>query len=152
MQEATTDLQASLRRRFQTAPGERAWQPSPLGHAGVAVNFELLGHRFVMALDPEELRAGGWLKLPPSAALPKVALEQALASVAVPLTAQLGSAAVSAAEVLQLQPGDVLLLEQTLDAPLQVVCAGSPLRLHAHLGTTPATKGSAQRAMRWLAQ
>lgn len=149
--EAAEDLQAALRQRFCAAPGERPWPVAPLGHAGVELSFEWLGQSFVIPLDAEELRAGGWLRRQRTKPLAKVALEHALADLPVRLTAQLGSAAVSATEVLQLQAGDVLLLEQTLDTPLRVVCAGSALQLTAHLGTVPSTLGSIQRAVRWLA-
>lgn len=122
-----------------------------MGHTGLELSFDWLGESFVITLDAEELRAGGWLLPQPTQPLPAVALELALADRPVHLTAQLGTAAISATEVMQLQSGDVLLLEQTLDTPIQVISVGSALQLNAYLGATTSTLGSVQRAVRWLA-
>ena len=149
-QQATTDLQAALRRRFQSQ-SPQPFVPARVGHGGVEARFEMLGMPFGFVLDVTELRSGGWLPAAPARRLQAVAFEQALHDVPVPLTARLGHASVSVTDILQLQPGNILLLAETLDAPLQVTSAGSPLQLTAHLGASAAPSSSARRAMRWLA-
>jgi flagellar motor switch/type III secretory pathway protein FliN len=149
-QQATTDLQATLHRRFQSQTPQ-PFVPARIGHGGVEARFELLGMPFGFVLDLAELQSGGWLLAAPTRRLQAVPFEQALHDVSVPLTAQLGRARVSVTDILQLQPGNILLLTETLDAPLQVRSPGSPLQLTAHLGASDAPSPSTRRAMRWLA-
>lgn len=120
----------------------------PLGHQGVLVLVELLGQRCGLLLTCAQLRAGGKLAMPRARPMPGVNLERALADVAVPLVAELGRADVNLDELMQLVPGDVLLLRETLDAPLRMVAPGSELALSAHLG---AICNPPRRAVRWLA-
>jgi len=148
VQQATVELQEGLRQRFRTSPLRR-FEPARVGNGGVEACFELLGFRFAFVLDVEELQSGGWLPAAPRRHLARIELADALRDVSVPLTAQLGHATVSVTDILQLRPGDILLLNESLDAPLQVTSPGSPLQLSAHLGATPSQP--AHRAMRWLA-
>lgn len=150
LQRATADLEDALRQRFCTA-SPQPFTPARVGHGGIEASFELLGSRFTIVLDLAELQSGDWLAATPPRQLPVVALEQALHEVPVPLTAHVGNASVSVTDILQLRPGDILLLNETLDAPLQVASPGSPLQLTAHLGASPASSTPARRAMRWLA-
>lgn len=150
IRQATADLQDALRQRFQTRPPQ-PFTPAVIGHGGVEASFELLGLPFGFVLDIAELQLGGWLNATPTRQLPPIPLEQALRDVPAPLIAQLGHASVSVTDILQLRPGDVLLLSETLDAPLQVTSPGSPLRLSAHLGASTNPSTPARRAMRWLA-
>ena len=150
VQRATADLQDTLRQRFCTLPSQ-SFVPAQVGHGGVEASFELLGQRFGFILDVAELQSGGWLPAVPRRQLSGVALERALHDVPVPLTAHLGHATASVTDILQLRPGDILLLTETLDAPLQVGSPGSPLQLTAHLGAATASPTPARRALRWLA-
>jgi len=145
--EATADLQNALHQRLQPASAH-PFTPATVGHGGVDVHFELLGLNFGFALSVADLQSAGWLATAPARRLRAIAIERALQDLPVPLTAHVGRASVSAADVLQMRPGDILLLDEPLDAPLQITSAGSPLRLTAHLG---ASATSAMRAMRWLA-
>lgn len=118
--------------------------PGP-GHGGLALRVMLLGCRCGLAVTSEQLRRSGRLPPPPRLALPAVAFERALAAVPVPLVAQLGHARLSARELLELAPGDVLVLETGLASPLSLISPGSPLRLTAQLGaTTDATHRAAR--------
>lgn len=148
VRQATDELQQALRQRFCTSPSQR-FEPASIGDSGVEASFELLGFRFAFTLDVAELQSGGWLPAAPRRPLPAVELAHALRDVPVQLTAQLGHASASVTDVLQLRPGDILLLNESLDDPLQVTSPGSPLQLFAHLGATPSQP--ARRAMRWLA-
>jgi flagellar motor switch/type III secretory pathway protein FliN len=150
LEDATADLQALLRQRFQPQPSE-PFTPAAVGHGGIEVGFELLGQRFGFVLDIAALQAGGWLTATPRPRLAAVAFEQALHGLPVPLTARLGHASVSVTDLLQLRPGDIVLLAETLDAPLQVTSPGSPLLLTAHLGASADRAAPDRRAMRWLA-
>jgi hypothetical protein len=143
-------LQDALRQRFRTA-SPQPFTPARVGHGGIEVCFELLGSRFSIVLDLAELQSGGWLAATPPRQLPVVAFERAVHDVPVPLTARLGHASASVTDILQLRPGDILLLNETLDAPLQVASPGSPLQLAAHLGACAVSSTPARRAMRWLA-
>jgi hypothetical protein len=119
-----------------------------LGDLGVHVAVQLLGQRCGFSLTCARLRACGKLVVPAAQPLTGVNLEHALAEVSVPLVAELGRADINLDELMQLAPGDVLLLRETLDAPLRVVAPGSALALSAHLG---AISDPPQRAVRWLA-
>ncbi|WP_457447627.1 FliM/FliN family flagellar motor switch protein [Roseateles sp. P5_E4] len=123
-------------------------ESGPLGDWGAHVTVELLGHRCGFVLTCAQLRASGRLGVPANPPLPGVHLEHALAQVQVPLVAQLGRADINLDELMQLAPGDVLLLKETLDEPLRVIAPGSSLELSAHLGTFA---NPPQRAVRWLA-
>lgn len=148
--QATDELQHALRQRFQQHPAQ-AFSPARVGHGGIDVRFELLDRAFGFVLSLNELQGGGWLPLLSSQSLQPVALETALRDVPVPLRATLGHASASVTDVLQLRPGDVLLLAETLEVPLQVVSPGSSLQLSAHLGASGASTFPVRRAMRWLA-
>lgn len=150
LHQAFLELQDALRQRFATGPA-KAFVPAQIGHGGIEASFELLGLRFVLVLDVAELAAGGWLTASPRQPLPAISVEQALHGVSVPLTAQVGRASASVTDILQLRPGDILLLSESLDAPLQVTSPGSPLLLSAHLGASDSPSTSPRRAMRWLA-
>jgi len=150
LEDATADLQALLRQRLQPQPS-KPFTPAVVGHGGIEVGFELLGLRFGFVLDIAALQAGGWLAATPRPSLSAVAFEQALHGLPVPLTARLGHASVSVTDLLQLRPGDIVLLAETLDAPLQVTSPGSPLQLTAHLGASADHAAPHRRAMRWLA-
>lgn len=147
LQAAINDLRNALRLRFHPGPA-RPFAPARVGHGGVEASFDLMGQRFGFVLDVVALQSNGWLAVSSPRRLTAVAIEQALRDLPVPLTAQLGHANVSVPDILQLCPGDVLLLAETLDAPLKVISPGSPLQLTAHLGASPM---SPARAMRWLA-
>lgn len=147
LQAAIDDLRSALRLRFRPEPA-RPFAPARVGHGGVEASFDLMGQRFGFVLDVAALQSNGWLAAPSPRRLTAVAIEQALRDLPVPLTAQLGHASVSVTDILQLRPGDVLLLAETLDAPLKVISPGSALQLTAHLG---ASTTSPARAMRWLA-
>lgn len=148
MQQATTELQQALRQRFCTSPPQR-FEPARVGDGGIEASFNLLGLTFAFVLDVAELQSGGWLPAAPQRPLPTVELAHALRDVPVQLTAQLGHASASVTDILQLRPGDILLLNESLDTALRVTSPGSPLQLAAHLGATPSQP--ARRAMRWLA-
>lgn len=148
VQQATNELQQALRQHFCTSP-QQSFEPARIGDGGIEASFELLGFRFAFVLNVAELQSGGWLTVAARRQLPSVNLPHALRDVPVRLTAQLGHASASAADVLQLRPGDILLLNETLDNPLQVTSPGSSLQLSAHLGAS--TSEPAHRAMRWLA-
>jgi flagellar motor switch/type III secretory pathway protein FliN len=150
VQRVTADLQDTLRQRFCTRPSQ-PFVPARVGHGGVQASFELLGQSFGFVLDVAELQSGSWLPAVARKQLPAIALERALHDVPVPLTARLGHASASVTDILQLRPGDILLLDETLDAPLQVDSPGSPLQLTAHLGAATASSIPARRAVRWLA-
>lgn len=150
VRQAANELQHTLRQRFQQHRA-RAFSPARVGHGGVEVSFELLDRPFGFVLDLNELQAGGWLPTPLIKSLQAIALEPALRDVPVPLCATLGHASASVTDVLQLRPGDILLLAETIEAPLQVVSPGSSLQLSAHLGASAAATSPARRAMRWLA-
>lgn len=140
----------ALRSCLRAAFGESAVpDPSPMsiGHAGVRVTVELLGQQSGFVLSCAQLQASGKLKRPTPEALGAVDIEHALSGVPVPLTAELGRAEVNLEELMQLSPGDVLLLHERLDSPLRVVSPGSSLALPAHLGLSSL---SARRAVRWL--
>lgn len=132
---------------FAAAPGGDEEQ-SPLGHQGVRVVVELLGLRCGFALTLAQLRACARLVAPPPPGIAGVNLEVALAEIAVPLVAELGRAEIDLNELMQLAPGDVLLLKEKLDMPLRVVAPGSALELAAELGAASST---CRRAVRWLA-
>lgn len=151
LQRVTADLQDTLRRRFHAPASPPAFAPARVGHGGVALSFQLLDISFGFVLDLEALQAGGWLTPAPTAKLAAINAERALHELPVPLVARLGHASVSVTDVLQLRPGDVLLLAETLDVPLQVTSPGSTLQLSAHLGASAASATPARRAMRWLA-
>lgn len=118
------------------------------GHRGVLITSELLGLRCRLQLGIAELREGGWLKCAALPALPALNLERAVGELPVPLVAELGRASVSVNDLMQLAPGDVLLLEESLDAPLRVGSPGCSLALSAHLGSLD---DPPRRAARWLA-
>lgn len=119
----------------------------PLGHQGARVSLELLGLRCGFLLTCTQLRVSGKLAVPLPGPLPGVNLEQALAETPLSLIAELGRAEVNLDDLMQLAPGDVLLLKERLDTPLRVVVRGSAMDLSAHLG---AFADPPQRAMRWL--
>lgn len=140
-------LQARLSKAFG-ATAASGTEPAPLGDRGVFVKVDLFGQGCGFELSCAQLRACGRLKPVASQALSRVNLEKALAHVPVPLVAELGKANVNIQELLQLQLGDVLLLNQSLDTPLRVFAPGSSLELTANLGMVA---DPPQRAVRWLA-
>lgn len=139
-------LRSRLRTAFGDAPTPDAL-PMPIGHAGALVIVEVLGQRSGFVLSCAQLQACGKLSLPTPEALGVVDIEHALAGVPVPLTVELGRADVNLEELMQLSPGDVLVLNESLNSPLRVVSPGSSLALPAHLGSSST---SASRAVRWL--
>lgn len=142
------DLHQRLSTRFG---GAQPLTAVHAGHAGVLVQLEWLGQAFELPLSNEQLCTGGWLTRPASRApLGKLTLEAALCNVPVPLTASVGSVDIQVNELLQLAPGDVLLLAEPLDAPLRVRSPGSTLALNALLGSASAHP-SPRRALQWLA-
>lgn len=145
---AVESLQSSLREAFSVEEASDAETPSALGDQGIQVSLEILGLRCGLLLSCGQLFGSGRLQLPKSEALPAVNFERALANAPVSLVAELGRADVGFEELMQLAPGDVLLLKQTLDTPLRVRSPGSLLELRAHLG---AAAGLPKRAVRCLA-
>lgn len=145
-----TSLHEALQTAFGTAPGAptAAVGTAGPGHHGVVLSVQLLGRRCAMVLTNAQLRQAGRLPRPPKPALPAVSFERALASVPVPLVAQVGHASLSATELLELAPGDVLVLDARLASPLSLVSPGSALCLTAQLG---ATADATRRAARCLA-
>lgn len=142
---------ASLQQRLLQAFGADrsiAEAHGPLGDQGIQVVAEVLGQRCGFALTNAQLRASGKLKFPASQTLSSVSFESALADTPVGLLAELGKADVSVDELMQLAPGDVLLLRESLDSPLRVLAPDSALELSAHLG---ALSNPPRRALRWLA-
>ena len=149
------DLRQTIERAFGLAAtgtfraGDEAPMTAP-GHRGVVVQADIAGHRCGVILGHSQWRNSNGMPKPTAAPMVRVNLEKALASTPVSLVAELGRADVTIKELLALAPGDVLLLTETLDAPLRIVAPGSALVLAAHLG---ACLGSAPvRAARWLAQ
>lgn len=144
-------LANQLRHKLEVQFPRQSAQASSLGlpgHQGVQISSELLGLRCGIHLGIPQLRDGGWLKCAPLPRLPAVNFERAVSELPVPLVAELGRASVNVNELMQLAPGDVLLLEETLDAPLRVGSPGCSLALSAHLG---ALADPPRRAARWLA-
>lgn len=139
-------LQTRLRAVFGSAPASDDVSV-PVGHAGVLVIVEVLGHPSGLMLSCAQLKACGKLRRPTPVALGTVDMERALAGLPVRLTAELGRVEVSLEELMHLAIGDVLLLKEAIDSPLRVRSPGSPLMLPAHLGRSSA---SASRALRWL--
>jgi len=118
------------------------------GHRGLRASVDCIGQSCWLELGCAELRAAGWLKPSPLTPLPPVDLERAASGLPVALVAELGRVSVAVSDLVQLAPGDVLLLEETLDEPLRVVSAGSAFALSAQLG---AITNPPRRAARWLA-
>ena len=116
------------------------------GHQGVRISLELLGLRCGFFVTAEQLRTAGHLARLTSSPLAAVDYEEALASLPVQLVAELGHASLSVADLLQLAPGDVLVLNEDLAAPLRLVSPGSSLSLMANLG---ASRETSRRAARW---
>lgn len=139
-------LDQQLRGRFP--PNSSKPRPGLPGHRGLRARVDLLGQSCWLELGCTELGAAGWLKPAALAPLSPVDLESAASRLPVALVAELGRASVAVSELVQLAPGDVLLLEETLDAPLRVVSAGSAFVLPAQLG---AIANPPRRAARWLA-
>ncbi|WP_457323211.1 FliM/FliN family flagellar motor switch protein [Roseateles sp. P5_E11] len=147
VQRVIASLQLQVREVFGVKPAA-AEEHGPLGDQGIRIAVDMLGQRCGFVMTCAQLRASGRLKSPAPEALPKVNLEQALADTPVPLMAELGKADINVEELMQLAPGDVLLLKESLDAPLRVLAPGSSLELSGHLGTIA---NPPQRALRWLA-
>lgn len=127
-------------------------QTHAIGHRGVLLTFELLGETFGVELDCERLVDDGRLSMPAQVPPESFSAEAALKEVLVDLIAEVGRARVGAVDLMQLAPGDVLLLDTRLDDPLRVISPGSDLQLAARLGATaPATDVSipGHRAIRW---
>jgi len=147
IQRVIDPLQRELRDAFVAVASARE-DPVPLGDLGVRVTVELLGQRCGFELMCAQLRAAGKLKATAPAALQGVNFERAFAATPVPLVVELGHAGVSFEELMQLAPGDVLLLNEALDTPLRVLSPNSAFVLRAHLG---AASNLPQRAVRCLA-
>lgn len=143
----TNQLEQQLQRRFPHGPPSEPRSGMP-GHRGMQLTVELLGRRCGVELGVSQLRAGGWLKSASLAPLQRVNFEQAAKELPVPFVAELGRATLSVSDLMQLTPGDVLLLEESLDAPLRMTSPGCAIALTAHLG---ATANPQRRAARWLA-
>lgn len=140
-------LQEQLRSSVapQSATADSASPQGP-GHQGVAVTVEILGKSCGIVLSNNQLVQTGRLRRPASPSLPPVNLDSAMALLPVPLVAELGRASLNVGDLLQLTPGDVLVLHEALASPLRLVSPGSALALTAHLGASP---DSTQRALRW---
>ncbi len=148
VQRMVARLQKPLRSSFApqiTADDQCASRQRP-GHEGICVSIELLGQHTGMFLSNAQLTHAGRLPRPATRSLAAVNFEAAMASLPVPLIAELGRASLSVSDLLQLTPGDVLVLNEELAAPLRLVSPGSPLALNAHLG---ASHDSHRRAVRW---
>lgn len=145
-----SSLHELLQRSFAVtaaASSETAWPTQP-GHQGIAFSVALIGQRCGLFLANSALRSSGRLRRPEVPAPPAVRMEHVMASLPVPLIAQLGNASLSVTELLQLAPGDVLVLNENLASPLCLVSPGSSLSLQAHLGAAP---DSNRRAARFVA-
>ncbi|MGM9485066.1 FliM/FliN family flagellar motor C-terminal domain-containing protein [Roseateles sp. NT4] len=140
-------LQEPLRNSFapQSTIADGASQPCP-GHRGIAVTVEMLGKHCGVFLSNDQLIQTGRLRRPASPPLSTMNLEAVTASLPVHLVAELGHTSLNVNDLLQLAPGDVLVLNEELAAPLRLVSPGSALALTAHLG---ASRDSTQRAVRW---
>lgn len=143
----TDQLQQTLQSQFPHGPSLGSSIGLP-GHRGVRIICEVLGLRCRLEIGVVQLRDGGWLKPAPQPSLQAVNVEHAVSELPVPLVAELGRTQVSGNDLMQLAPGDVLLLEETLDAPLRVASPGCSFALSAHLG---ALADPPRRAARWLA-
>lgn len=151
LQRVGDDLRQAVAQAFGPAgPGAPAMaaRTAP-GHRGVIVQAQIVTHRCGVVLSHAQWRAAAGLAEHSGSPLKHVNLEQALAGTPVALVAELGRAEVTIDELLALSPGDVLLLQETLDAPLRILAPGSALTLTAHLGATAGV--SPVRAARWLA-
>lgn len=141
------NLQDSLRTSFAPQLPEDASAASQRpGHRGMQVLVEILGQQCSFFISSEQLHHSGRLVRPSAAALPGVDLEAVMTALPVPLVAELGHASLSVTDLLQLAPGDVLVLNEDLASTLRLVSPGSSLALTAHLGATPELN---HRAVRW---
>lgn len=148
VQRMTARLQEPLRSSFAppTASDDAAVSQHCLGHQGMGVSVEMLGQRCSLFMSNSQLIQTGRLRRPVPPSLAAVDLEAVMASLPVPLVAELGHTSLSVSDLLHLAPGDVLVLNEELAAPLRLVSPGSSLALTAHLG---ASADSNQRAVRW---
>lgn len=149
MRQLLQGLGQGLKHCFGTAPpgDERPSQRSLPGHRGLRVRLRWGGQPMHLSLGLTQLQASGWLKLPARDRLAAVDLKAALAATPVPLQVTLGSLDLPLSDWLHLAPGDVLLLDKRLDAPLAVQVPGSDWTHHAQLGSNAART---HRALRWI--
>ena len=148
--EATKKVVEALQQALaQTFGPPRVSPPTacPAGHAGIGLRVEVLRQPCAFFLCAAQLRASGHLQTVTAPVLGAVNLESALAGTPVPLVAELGRADIGLDELLSLSPGDVLVLKETLDAPLRIVAPGSDLALTAHLGASPVAPMRAARCL-----
>jgi flagellar motor switch/type III secretory pathway protein FliN len=142
LQDCHDQLRAALLPPDAAATGTQAKCP---GHVGAQLEVVLLGHTWVVVWPIAALLAGEHLVRPKAASVPRWASEPALAPCSVSLQAIVGTAEVDVLGVMNLAPGDVIVLRQRLDDPVAVHGVNTPLRLHAHLGA------QADRiALQWL--
>ncbi len=115
------------------------------GHLGLTLRAEVLGSAWHVTWSSEALLAAGVIVRPALPPLPAWQPESSLSALPVPMRAVVGTADVDVLGLLNLAPGDVIVLYQRLDDPIAVWGLDSALRLSAHLGST-----EGQVAVQWL--
>lgn len=119
----------------QTSRAAEAAQPGTPGHWGACVRVVWLDCEWRLLMHWALLSQRGWV--PPRAKPPTLrwAPETTLAPLVVPLQAVVGSAAVEVRDLMSLEAGDVLVLGQPAERPIELRASGLPLRFEALLGT-----------------
>jgi|GEM_PF-5970760 len=147
---AMEQLFVEIETRFGKALAGQAMRPRP-GDRGLVLSIDLPGQLWCLPLSCEQLHAKAWLARPTGSPLAAWNPEIALAGVPVPLEIELGQASLPVSELLKLAVDDVIVLKQSVGAPLSVSSPGSALALRAQLGAAASGQGEAKRALRWLA-
>jgi len=101
-------------------------------HAPLDVHVRVEGIPIVARVPAQ--RFASPVKRPIAAPLKGARAHAAFAALAAPVEVVVGQVELSVAELAGLQPGDVVLLDAALDAPLPVSIAGAPPALQAGLG------------------
>lgn len=142
-----TDCHEQLRAAACPPPAEPSLAASPgHGHAGARVTLTLLGQQWVVQWTVAAMQMAGYLARPAPGPVAAWSAEATLAPLQVDLKAVIGQAEVDVLGLLNLAPGDVIVLRQRLDDPIHVQGEGTPLNLLAHLGTL-----QGHVAMQWVA-
>lgn len=129
----TADLWARL--GLPEGPLQRASEhPCPPGDRGLRAEFMLGSLACCFDLDLSALEQRGWIPTITPPPLPAVELETLCASLPVQLEALVGRAHLAVPELLALAPGDVLLLDALLSAPMQVQSQDRAVQFTADLG------------------
>ena len=104
-------------------------------HALVEVEIEAAGRRVRAWLPGLRFKAAATAA--PAVRAPVVKAATACAALETSLLARVGRAELAIADIVQLQPGDVLVLDAALDQPISLSLEDDALELRAYLGAAP---------------